>query len=313
MSELQDPTHVVQAINDQRGCPYLIERATAMGDTPVNQMTPDDRKGEYYFLLGEVLEPVIENTRDFRERFPHGLVQYDEEGNIVSALASMRERVGPAVAAEDFVTATYWAHDAIYTTVEIATEQWLANTDTSSPSYQRINALVDNERQEAYGGVAIQKRVSSAANQTVLISCSMQRMSALLAPGELGRPIAPKEMQAAHAGNMRFAMPMTQLHLLETRPLRQVFGTESLPGGKVEMYSNPGFFVFQDGLLHPNGEAMVGAMATYGGAFPDGRIGCPGRKYVPEIWGWTGEVSAQFAMPALALNEHELTVPGVNG
>lgn len=134
----------------------------------------------------------------------------------------------------------------------------------------------------------------------------MQRMSYLLAPGDLGRPLTPDEMLVAHAGNMRFAMPMTQLHLLETRPLREVFGMDSLPGGKVEMYSNPEFFIFHDGALHPNGRAMVGAMATYAGAFPDGRIGCPGRKYVPEIWDWAGEVSAEFAMPALAVNEHSL-------
>jgi hypothetical protein len=310
VSELQSPIHVVQALNDQRGCPFTMERATEMGVAPVCEMSADDRKREYYYLLDQVLEPVIENVRGFRERFPHGLVEYDADGNIVSSLDAMRARTVPAVAAGDFVTATYWAHNALYRTIDIATEQWLANADTSSPEYKRINTLVDDERKSAYGGVAIQKRVSSAANQTVLISASMQRMSALLAPDDLGRPITPAEMMVAHNGNMRFAMPMTQLHLLETRPLREVFGMESLPGGQVEMYTNPEYFIFHDGALHPNGRAMVAAMATYAGVFPDGRVGCPGRKYVPEIWEWAGEVSGEYAMPALAQHERNLAASG---
>ncbi len=304
MSELHNPVHVVQALNEQRGCPHLMNRATEISDVLVDEMTPSDRKREYYYLLEQVIEPVIDNVRGFREKFPHGLVEYDESGQIVSALDLMRARTEPAVAAGDFVTATYWAHNALYRTIDIATERWLATTDTESPTYQRINSLVDDERQSKYGGVAIQKRVSSAANQTVHISCSMQRMAAVLAPDELGRPITSSEMQEAHYENMRFAMPMTQLHLLETRPLREAFGMESLPGGQVEMYTNPEFFVFQDGALHPNGEAMVAAMANYPGVFSDGRVGCPGKKYVPEIWDWAGEVSAQFAMPALAQPEH---------
>jgi hypothetical protein len=310
MPQAASPVKVVQAINEQRGCSNAMQPATAMGETPVDCMTADERKREYYFLLEDVLPPVMEHVRDFRSRFPHGIVEYDGNGDIVSGLASMEARVRPLVEAGDFLGATYWVHDAIYRTIDIATERWLAGVDTNSAAYQRINSLVDDPRQASYGGVAIQKRVSSAANQTVLISCSFQQMTARLFPEAGGRAITPAEMSAAHDNNIRFAMPMTQFHLLETRPIRKVLGSQALPGGQVEVYTNPAYFVFEEDALHPRGMRMVESMAAHAGTFPDGRIGCPGAQYIPEIWQWTGEVSKYYAMPALAPPSYEFGLPG---
>lgn len=312
MSEFdsRNSVHLVQALNEQRGCPETIDKATTMGTCPVGEMSADGRKSEYYYLLDGVLAEVVGNVRDFRKQFPEGLVERNANGELVSALPSMLSRVQPYVANGDFVGASYWVHDAMYKTIDLATEKWLAETDTTSPVYQRINSLVDDPRQAQFGNVAVQKRVSSAANQTVHISCSMQRMTHDLFPGANdGQQISPAKMRAAHDTNLRFAMPMTGLHLLETRPLRTVLGSETLPGGKVEMYANREYFAFGDDGLQPNGAQMIEAMAQYPGTFPDGRIGCPGLKYVPEIWAWAGDLSEAYAMPALAPSEYEFSVP----
>lgn len=308
--EHTNPVHVVAALNEQRGCPYTMSKATEIGTAPVEELSPDVRKQEYYYLLDGVLEKVIDNVRDFKESYPFGLVELNEKGEPESSLITMLERVRPCVLAGDFIGATYWTHEAIYRTIDAATQKWEAETDTTSEAYQRISKLVDDPRQETYGEHAVKARVASAANQTVHISASMQRMTHHLFTEATGHTMTPKEMERAHAANMKFAMPMTNLHLLETRPLREVFGSESLPGGNIQLYTRSEFFTFADGALHPQGDRMIQEMAKYNGAFPDGRIGCPGNKYIPEIWQWTGGLSSEFAMPALLPSELSFRVPG---
>jgi len=286
-----------------------MSKATEIGTTPVGDMSPDERKQEYYFLLDGVLGEVMDNVRDFKETYPHGLVETDEKGNVTSSYESMLERVRPCIAANDFVGATYWVHNAVYRTIGTATEKWQTET-TKNDAYFRIGQLVDDQRQETYGNEAVKARVASAANQTVHISASMQSMTDRLAREATGQPLTPEQMEAAHAANIKFAMPMTNLHLLETRPLREVFGSESLPGGAIQMYSRSEFFAFADGSLHPRGERMVEEMAKYKGSFADGRIGCPGLKYIPEIWQWTGELTKAYAMPALQPSEYTFRTPG---
>jgi hypothetical protein len=300
--ETGNPVAIVTALNEQRGCPQAMASATEMGVDPVDQMDPNDRKSEYYYLLNRVLPDLMDRVCDFRDKFPHGLVKRDQQGHIVSSLPDLATTAEQHVATGQFHEATYWAHDAVYRTIGIATEEW-AKDAQGSPPYERINDLVDNERQAAYGGLAIQMRVASAANQAVNISCSFQQMTERCFSTATGRAIRPEEMADAHEGNIKLAMPLTRLHLLETRPLRKVLGTQSLPGGHVEVYTSAEHFVFHEGALQPADTRLVDEMAEYGGAFPDGRIGCPGAQYIPEIWAWTGRVAADYALPALMVSD----------
>jgi hypothetical protein len=203
----------------------------------------------------------------------------------------------------------------MYRTIDIATERWLGTVDRSSTEYRRINELVDDNRKTTYGGIAIQKRVSSAANQTVHISCSMQRLTDHHFTRQFGRRITLPEMTEAHRENLKFAMPVTQLHLFETRPVREVLAPEPLEGGSVEAYTRPEFFVFNNGGLRPVGDVIVEKVLDLSYPFPDGRIGCPGTKYIPEIWEWAGAVSAEFAFPALIPDSpdasYNFKVPGI--
>jgi len=299
VSETEHALDVVRAINEQRGCPHVLPKASEMGTVPVELMDPDARKQEYYYLLDGALEEVVDVVRGFNEEFPGGIVERDDTGNVVSGLDSLRARVAPHVANGEFLPAMYWVHNAVHGTIAIATEEWLGKTDTESPFYQRINSLVDEERKHDHGGVAIQKRVSSAANQTVLISGSFQRLTADLFQEMAGRSILPDEMTQAHANNIQLAMPLTRLHLLETRYIRTELGSEALPDGQVELYANRDYFTLADLSLRFRDMALADKMAEYPGDFADGRIGCPGAKYIPEIWEWTGQLSKQFAFPAL--------------
>lgn len=297
--EVESTLNVIRTINDQRGCPQVMLKATEMGEIPTELMDPDARKQEYYFLLDGVLEDVIDVVHEFREEFPEGIVERDNEGNVISGLDSLQARVAPHVEKGEFLPAMYWVHDAIHKTIDIATEEWLDRTNTNSPVYQRINSLVDDERQSTYGAVAVQKRVSSAANQTVLISGSFQRLTTELFEEMTGRSILPTEMAQAHANNIQLAMPLTRLHLFETRYIRKELGAEALPGGSVELYTNRNYFTLVDLMLQFRGTKLAEKMVEYPGAFADGRIGCPGAKYIPEIWAWTGQLSERFAYPAL--------------
>ncbi len=294
-----DPTITVQRINAQRGCPFPIPRDDRMTGTPVVDLTANARKKEYYHLLDGVLPRVIANVRQFREEFPEGIVKYAPDGTIVSGLADLETSVKPFLETGQFFPAAYLVHDAVYRTIDIATEKWLAETDTTSPEYRRINELVDDPRQETYGNVAIQKRVASAANQTVLISASFQRIIDQQFPKSEGRPTTSEDMDSIHAASMRMAMPLTQLHILETRFMRKILGGEKFFGSDVEVYTNGEYFTLDEGMLKPNGTLMVDALAGYPGNFPDGRIGCPGAKYVPEIWAWLGDLSRKYSYPII--------------
>lgn|GEM_PF-6202319 len=297
--EITDATTVVRAINEQRGCPLMLPEVDAIGSCPVNGMPADAHKQEYYFLLDEALPQIIEVVREFRDEFPEGITER-HDGKVTSSLHNMEARVKPHVKAGDFFGATYWAHDAVYGTIDAATEEWLARTGTESPFYKRLNSLVDEPRQQAFGANAAQRRISSAANQTVLISCGFQRMTERLFPTVENRPITPDEMATVHGNNLELAVPLTRLHLQETRYMREEWGAEVLPGGRVEVYTNTDHFAYANYRLGFRGMLMARRMAeSYPGAFPDRRLGCPGAEYIPEIWGWLGNVTAAHAYAAL--------------
>lgn len=303
------PVETVRDINENRGCPYTIDKTSCMGAQPVESMSHDERKQEYYYLLDSVVPEVVDIARGYREKYPGGIATQDEEGTVVSGLEAMKAKVDPHIRAGNFVAASYWVHDAIAKTFNIAADAWFARTNRQSPEITRINQLVGDPYKEAYGDQAIQEAVASAANQTVFISAGFQKMT-YEQLAKTGTDIRPEEMRKMHDSNLKFAMPLTNLHFTETGNIIALLQPQAEPNGVAQVYANDKYFIHDGETLASRGTALVDDLAQhFPGTFPDQRIGCPGAKFVPEIWSWIGDLTEAYACPALVQQGLDFTVP----
>lgn len=278
-----------------------MSRGDALSDTDVTTITPNDRKQEYYFALDEVLPEVMEVVEDIRGTVPDGIAQRDEATGVInSGLDAMQDRLATPVAKGNFWEAMYWVHNSAAQTIDAATKKWLDETDRSSEIFRRINQLVGDPYKQAYGERAIERAISSAALQTVFISCGFQKMVNDQFAQIEKRPMLPDDVTETHANNLRLATPLTRLHYVETGYIIALLEPKSLPGGQVYAYANNDYFTYRGRQLHPKGALLAHDLITqYPEPFPDGRIGCPGRRYIPEIWSWLGNLTGTYAAPAL--------------
>lgn len=253
------------------------------------QNSKSKKKAEYYKLLLTELPAIVSIIRKLRDDFTLGLVR--KEGNqLRSTLKALQERCKAASETDSFLDASYWVHNAIAIAIDSATEIWADNADWSEQNLKRLNELVDPERRAAYGGRAAQKRISSAMIQTGHISASFERFLFLMSRDDLGRPPNSSEMLRMHQRTLRTAAHLTDLHLERTREIRPLVGAEGLDGGIIHRYNDMSCFVLEDDRLELN-TRIVTAMDDRPIDSSDGRIGCPGKIHVPEIWQWIEEVS----------------------
>lgn len=290
-------TTVVNQINEIDGCPDKIRA----GDDTL--ACPRQReKAEYYALLDEVLPDILGITAELRERFPHGLVAYadPDSSDLVSSLnGEVGQKIKAANNEGNFLDASYEVHDGIARTIDISTEEWLRRGAADDPRFARLTDLTDPERKVAYGPIAAQKRISSAMIQTAHISASFDSFIVNMFLESQGRMPTTDEIRLIHGQSAITAAKLTELHLLRTRPVRQVLGSKQKPGGIIQLYTDHSAFAITDNRIELTGDCIVGKMQQMPVDTGDGRIGCPGKRHIPAIWGWIDSVSSEYSYPIL--------------
>lgn len=293
---------IVHAINQNDGCPFKREVGEAHSARPREELTPAEVKGEYYDLLLEDLPGIVGISRKFRLSFPLGLVAYahPDSPELVSVYErGFHKRLHAAIAERGFEGASYELHNAAARTLDIATEEWLRRIDPTAPHFTRLNELTCPMRQAKFGLVAAQKRISSAMIQTVHISASFQRFIVSIFMRKHGRRPSQQEMDTIYMRSSATAVRLTEFHLLRTRPVREVLGSESFGDGIVHLYTDDSHFDIIDDRIELVSEAFVEQMASMPVDTSDGRIGCPGKKHISDIWFWLQEISQEHSFHLL--------------
>ncbi|MBI2572531.1 hypothetical protein HYV86_01615 [Candidatus Woesearchaeota archaeon] len=292
-SESRSTTELVQRINESRGCPHLA-KASGMSSTDPANLDPNEHKAEYYHLLGWALDGVMARVADLRTNFEDGLVMY-EGSTVVSAREGVLVKVDAH--ASNFFRATYWLHEGVHRTIDIATQVWEQKV-IEDPRYIRLNQLVDRDRKGVFGNRTAQQRISVAANETVRISCSFQRYAEVLVRQAQGRPINSSEMDAIYTNSLTSISPLTQLHLFETELIQRELGVECY-GGDLKVYGGVKHFELGARPSVEIKDSLAAVLAQTPGTFLDGIVGCPGLKYIPGIWRWLGDLSREHTYKLL--------------
>lgn len=295
----QHTKHIVAAINDG-----VAERSEKKYGAPSTNPETVARKQEYYKRLHAMLPQIIAVVKELRSLTDGGVVKYESSGNckenkgeIVSANQDLADATGKV---DDFLIASYLTHCAIYRTIDIATEEWLRRLGDKHPLYQKLNELTDSKRTSKYGNLGAQKRISSAANQTVLISASFDRFAHNLFTANSHSPCS-EQMSTLHSNTLQPTLQLTDLHLEITRHIREVVGSAPINGGEVEVYQNSDdFVVYDDTLLLI--DSIIDKLVKRDIDVSDGFIGCPGKPYITDVWNWTGDLSVKYANPLLDSN-----------
>lgn len=294
-------SEIVKAINRADGCPHRTD-AQPISDTPVEQLTAAEAKAEYYTLLSGMLPEIIDITRELRETFPHGILAYAEPGStqIISGVNDQfHEEIEAAVAERGFGGASYVLHDRIAKSIHIAGEEWLRRKEHGDEAVVRLTDLTDEKRRTKFGYAGGQKRVSAAMAQTVHISASFENFIDKIYRAKNGEPASTNQMAQMYAASEVTAAKLTDLHLNRTRPLRDVMGAETFGDGIVERYTDSSYYDIVGGRLELNGATLIDRMKEMTIDTSNGRIGCPGKMFIPEIWKWIGGASKEFTWPIL--------------
>jgi hypothetical protein len=259
------------------------------------------RKQAYYYLLLQFLPAILAVVRELRKRFKFGLVIYADqslgpvEGNIISALEGcFKTEISLANKSGDFLRASYLVHNAIAVSMEIATEVWAARQNWEDPNLSMLLCLVDKNRQELYAGKAAQKRIASAMLQTLHISSSLERFGYGLFEETYKKKPTPRQVVKLHRNAMKTAVSLTEFHLERTRQIRPVLGA-SAEDGIVHRYVDCRHFRLIGMRIELAPDSLSSEMVNLPIDAQDGRIGCPGKKHIPEIWKWIESVSAKYS------------------
>ncbi|HYF05298.1 MAG TPA: hypothetical protein VEA59_03955 [Patescibacteria group bacterium] len=299
--QLSSTKTAVGTMNKQDGCPHRSRPAKTTTGCPVSEINVKQRKREYYFLLLAVLPEVMAVTRRLRERHPFGLVKHSRHADLISALdGELLEVFASAWLRGDYLIASYHAHDQIARTIEVATELWGATANWNSPVLSRLLELVDDHRQALFGKLAAQKRICSAMQQTLHISASLDRFGYNLFMLANKTNPSSKVMRSIHEESLVSAAQLTELHLERTRKIRHVAGAEVEPGGVVHRYVQMQYFYLNGHRVELRESELPAAMSEVDIDSADGRISCPGKQFVPEIWSWVTEVCDEFAYGILS-------------
>lgn len=301
------PEEVVR-MNEQDQCPVKHEPLHPT-DCPIQDISSMQRKQEYYFLLLLTLPHIVRETQMLQEQFPFGLVKYlmpnDNENSGSAAIISgcdeeFLSRIQVAVSRQDYLTASYWCHHQVGQTINIATELWANKANWNEPSLARLASLVDDQRQSMFGAKAVQKRIASAMLQTLHIRASFDRFIFNFYRTQNGHAPSSQIQARLCDGSLKTAAHLTDLHLERTRQIRPAVGAESEIGGLIHRYVDDSHFYLSDERLELKADSLPDAMAGLPINTSDGRISCPGKAYVGEIWQWLGGVCDKYAYPILA-------------
>jgi len=295
-------SEAVQRINTQDSCPVKLPSLEPT-ESDTQEISAQQRKGEYYYFLSKFLPEVVNSVSDLRQNYPLGLVKYEEGDGQPRVVSSIDDkflgRIEAAKRDNDFLKASYWVHDSIARGIDIATEVWANRLDWQRPDLKRLVDLVDPHRQQLYGAKAAQKRISSAMIQTLHISGSFERFIYDFFKEQHGKAPSAEQMQTLHSGTLKTASHLTDLHIERTREIRPLVGAETEEDGIVHRYMDNQYFYLTADRLELKEDALPRAMAERPIDASDGRIGCPGKVYIPEVWSWVEEVSAKYSYPLL--------------
>lgn len=290
-------------INIQDGCPVKIPYLD-LKNTPVSELSLVQRKQQYYYLLLTYLPIIMTIVSKIRKDFPYGLVIYADEtaghtyGNLATAITDdFKAKICLATREKDFLASSYLVHNAIGISIDVATELWAAAADWDSPELRRLLELIDAHRKQVYGKLAAQKRISSAMLQTVHISASMEKFIYSFLE-EKDCCFLKSKVASYHKATLKTALCLTELHLQRTREIRPVFDS-TVDGGIIHRYVNRSLSYLSPERLELKEGSLSEAMKGRPIDSSDGRIGCPGKKHIPEIWKWIESVSHKFSYAAL--------------
>lgn len=286
------------------GCPHRAQVAPTATSCPKVEMEAFAWKAEFYGILQRCIPQIVDVIRGLREQFPHGLVKYIDgdhaEGNVDSLESVVNGDFvnGAATAREgSFVDIIHFLYGNFRNSLFISGDIWQKKMEESNdPMYRRLQSLIREESIEKYGPEkAVQRRVAAATGQTINVGCGFQQLIDRIYDRDFGRKPTKQEMISTYRKSKALAILLAGSHISHTMFLEKIARTERDNDGQAEFFTNDSLFFIQDGELALVESKFLPAMLDGNHDTTDGRFGCPGSKYIAELWDWLGDISEEFA------------------
>ncbi len=288
-----------EGLHAKMGSTKRDETLSTWTDRPVDELTPFERKQEFYGLLKTIASPgVVYQVHDLRERYRLGLVRRDGDAlastidePLVASFADAREKGNPLEVAD-------LQYRTMRRTLEIAGELWQeAMVREGHPGYRRMDELMEPEMRAKYGEKPVSRRVASATAQTVSVGLGVQELAARLYPKKFGRAATPDHLRKAHTSGLRIAMLWADFNRHQLLSLEKKIRILRTDHEGIEPLGNEeAFDIAEDGTVTFTSKTIIDQIAGEKVHMAEGRFGCPGKKYIPQLWEWTEEVSTELGL-----------------
>ncbi len=287
-------------LHESGGSPHKDAVLSVRTDRDIVTMNAFERRQELYGLFMSTASPgIVQELQYFRTQYPLGLVTIDENGNISKALTDdfLRQTAALRASSDDLKIA-----DIIYRTMrrslEAAGDVWrdhmLLQNDAD---FARMELLMEPEMHQKYGAHPGSKRVASATAQTVGVGLSMQELAIRLYRKKFKVDACPEQLIQAHRSGLRIAMMWADFNRHQLLSLESKIRTlRSDHDGIEPLHAEDAFDIAEDGSLLFVGGNILDSIAAENHDLSEGRFGCPGKRFIPELWDWTEEVSTEHGL-----------------
>ncbi len=282
------------------GSPHKDAVLSVRTDRDIVTMSAFDRREELYGLFMNTASPgIVQELQHFRAQYPLGLVTIDGNGNISEALTDdfLRQTAALRASSDDLKIA-----DIIYRTMrrslEAAGDVWRDHMLLQSdPDFFRMEALMESAAHEKYGMHPVSKRVVSATAQAVGVGLGIQELAIRLYRKKFKVDAGPEQLIQAHRSGLRIAMAWADFNRHQLVSLEKKIRTLRNDHDGIEpLHAEDAFDIAEDGSLLFTGGEILNAIAAENHDLSEGRFGCPGKRFIPELWDWTEEVSTEHGL-----------------
>ena len=270
------------------------KKGTGRTDRPVEDMTPFERKQEYYGLLETKASPEICRLILWaRKEFPGGLIRWaddPESGLVCSALdEEFFDLLADAKRSEKFTDMLDLLYQKHRGTIDIAGDVWgRVQVEDENPDYARLDELIEDAMRQKYGDNPVAKRTASATAQTVSVGLGFADLLDRVHFRDNGELILPAEfdhgMRKSLALALEWADNMSRFELLGLESKIRATHEDKT---RIEPIKDDKPFSIADhgGLAFDASQGFAGIKVDPRMA-AEGRFGCPGRKWIPALWKW---------------------------
>jgi len=266
-----------------------------------------ERKQEFYGLLKNVASPgIVAVVNECRKNMPLGLIREAGDGTVESSVDdAFLESVAAARREGNAMEVANILYRTMRKTLELSGTKWrdemILNKDED---YYRLDRLMEKQSRLKYGKHPVAKRVVSATAQTASVALGFQELSRRLYEKKFATLPTPEQMVRAHQSGLRIIMLWADFNR------HQLLGVES----KIRMlrddheaieplHANGAFAIEADATILFTGASVLESVAAAKPNTAEGRFGCPGKKFIPQLWEWTEEVSAEHGLIKMASEE----------